>query len=178
MRSGVPDVRQDLGVSARRRQRGGLRRPLHAVPGGASADHRRGGEKGRIATIDQPITDAYRTDPNPAVRDFVGAVVHELFPNPIVTVEGSRDVDVSVMRTVSGDLTVQLVNASGPHRIAGIIETIDPTDPIDVTVATEKKPKQVVLQPGDRAVDWNWEDGRVKLRIESVPIHEIVVLSE
>ncbi|MBR4750874.1 MAG: hypothetical protein IK077_03860 [Thermoguttaceae bacterium] len=135
-------------------------------------------EKGRIATIDQPITDAYRTDPNPAVRDFVGAVVHELFPNPIVTVEGSRDVDVSVMRTVSGDLTVQLVNASGPHRIAGIIETIDPTDPIDVTVATEKKPKQVVLQPGDRAVDWNWEDGRVKLRIESVPIHEIVVLSE
>ncbi|MBR4750873.1 MAG: hypothetical protein IK077_03855 [Thermoguttaceae bacterium] len=135
-------------------------------------------EKGRIATIDQPISDAYRTDPNPAVRDFVGAVVHELFPDPIVTVEGSRDVDVSVMRTKSGDLAVHFVNTSGPHRTAGVIDAIEPTDAIDVSVATEEKPKQVALQPGDRAVDWRWEDGRVQLRIDSVPIYEIVVLSK
>ncbi|MBR4750872.1 MAG: hypothetical protein IK077_03850 [Thermoguttaceae bacterium] len=135
-------------------------------------------EKGRIATIDQPITDAYRGDPNPVVRDFVGAVVRELFPDPVVTVEGSRDVDVSVMRTVSGDLAVHLVNTSGPHRTAGIIETIEPTDAIDVSVATKAKPKQVVLQPGDRNVDWSWEDGRVQLTIDAVPIHEIIVVSE
>ncbi|MBQ9812291.1 MAG: hypothetical protein IJM54_03160 [Thermoguttaceae bacterium] len=135
-------------------------------------------EKGRIATIDQPITDAYRGDPNPAVRDFVGAVVRELFPDPIVTVEGSRDVDVSVMRMKSGELAVHFVNTSGPHRTAGVIDSVEPTDAIDVSVATKAKPKHVALQPGNRAVDWNWEDGRVKLRIESVPIHEIVVLSE
>ncbi len=135
-------------------------------------------EKGRIATIEQPITDAYRTDPNPVVRDFVGAVVRELFPDPIAIVDGSRDVDVSVMRTTSGDLAVHFVNTSGPHRTAGVIDKIEPTGAIDVSIATKAKPERVALQPGDRDVDWNWEDGRVKLRIESVPIHEIVVLSE
>jgi len=134
--------------------------------------------KGRIATVDRPFSEAYMGDPKPELRDFVGAVVNELFPDPIVKVEGSREIDVSLARDVAGELVVGLTNVSGPHRTAGVIDRIDPIRNVQVAIRTAAKPKKVLLQPGAREVDWTWKDGAVQLTVESVPICELVVVTE
>lgn len=114
---------------------------------------------------------------NPPV-EFVNATVHALFPNPVVRIEGAPQVDLSLMRTARGETAVHLVNTSGPHTTAGVIDRIDPVGPVSMTVRLPKKPKQISLAPGNRPVDWSWADGAVRLTVESVPIHEIVVIEE
>ncbi|MBO7678038.1 MAG: hypothetical protein J6S75_00065, partial [Thermoguttaceae bacterium] len=71
-----------------------------------------------------------------------------------------------------------LVNVSGPHETAGVIESIDPVGPVTLRVRLPERPKSVTLQPGSRAVSWDYADGEVCLTVDSVPIHEIVLIEE
>ena len=114
---------------------------------------------------------------NPPV-EFVNEAVHALFPNPMVQIEGKPQVDLSLMKTVRGETAVHLVNISGPHASAGVIDKIDPVGPVTMTIRLPKKPKRISLAPGNRPVNWNYADGMVRLTVESVPIHEIVVIEE
>ena len=116
--------------------------------------------KGMVGTIPQTITDQYAGNPNPAVRDFVGAALKKLFPNPLAVVTGSRDIDLSIMRTQGGKLAVHLVNTSGPHRTAGLIPSIDPVGRLSVLIRSKTKPKSVLLEPGRRSCTFTYEHGR------------------
>ena len=110
--------------------------------------------------------------------DFVKATVHEIFPDPMVKIEGEPQVDLSLMRTPAGQIAVHLVNVSGPHETADVIETIDPVGPVTLRVRLPERPKSVTLQPGRRAAAWDYADGEVQLTVDSVPIHEIVLIEE
>ena len=132
--------------------------------------------KGSIGVIPHTVTNEYAGNPTPELRDLIGTAVRSLFPDPMVTVTGSNDIDVSLMRTASGKLAVHLVNTSGPHRTAGKIETIDPVGPLSVAISHAKRPKKVVLEPGSRKCDYSYKDGKIYLTVESVPVHEIIVV--
>ena len=132
--------------------------------------------KGMMGTIPQTITEEYAGEPNPAVRDLVGAAVKKLFPNPLAVVTGSRDIDLSIMRTQGGKLAVHLVNTSGPHRTAGLIPSIDPVGRLSVVIRSETKPKNVRLEPGGRSCNFSYENGTIRVDIDEVKIHDIVVV--
>ncbi|MDO5554604.1 MAG: hypothetical protein Q4G68_12675 [Planctomycetia bacterium] len=110
--------------------------------------------------------------------EFVNATVHELFPDPIVKIDGTPQVDLSLMRTVKGEMAIHLVNTSGPHATAGVIETVDPVGPVALTVRLPKKPAAVRLEPGHREIDWQYANGQMALTVDTVPIHEIIVVTE
>lgn len=99
----------------------------------------------------------------------------QLFPEPMVDVAGSRDVDVCVAR-IGGRLLVNLVNTGGPHKTQSIIETIPPIGPLTVTIRHATKPARVTLEPGGRPMAFDYRDGEIELTVPAVAIHEIIAI--
>jgi hypothetical protein len=93
----------------------------------------------------------------------------------MVKVRGSTDVDVTVARN-RGQLLVNLVNTGGPHRSAGIIETIPPVGPLAVTIRQPTKPVQVTLEPGGESLPFEYRDGAIELTLPRLEIHEVIVV--
>lgn len=112
-----------------------------------------------------------------AVTEASGLVelTRQLFPNPMVEVTGSHDVDVCVTRN-HGKLLVNLVNTTGPHRTQSIIESIPPIGPLTVTIRHATKPAKVTLEPTGQSLPLNYRDGRIQLTIPTVAIHEVIVV--
>jgi hypothetical protein len=76
-----------------------------------------------------------------------------------------------------GKLLVHLVNTAGPHRTQSILDSIPPVGPLTVTIRQPAKPANVTLEPSGRSLDFEYRDGRVRLTVPQVAIHEIVVVT-
>lgn len=131
--------------------------------------------KGRIAAVYAPMGTAYAADPNPVARDFLGSLARELFPDPAVTVKGSNHVDITLAQK-EGRRLVHLVNTSGPHRTQSIQESIPPIGPLEVTLRLPSKPSKVTLQPGDRPLPFDYENGQARLTVPGVAIMDTIVV--
>ncbi len=112
-----------------------------------------------------------------AARDFLDALVRELFPKPMVEVNGSHDVDISLARN-HGKLQVHLVNTSGPHATEPFVDTIAPIGPLQVTLRGSSRPKRLVLEPGGRPLEFKHADGETRFTVAKVPIHSVVVVEQ
>ena len=72
--------------------------------------------KGKLAATYLNLGERYRNGGTSVGREFLQALVRELMPEPLVTVNGSHDVDVSANRK-DGKLAINLVNTAGPHGL-------------------------------------------------------------
>ena len=131
--------------------------------------------RGQIAAVYFTAGQAYAKDRPAALRDFLSSLTHELFPEPLVTVRGTHDVDVSLARR-PGQLLVHLVNTSGPHATASIQETVAPLGPLEVSLRTAARPLRVTLEPGARPVPFGYRDGRVTLTVPGLDLYDIVAV--
>lgn len=134
---------------------------------------------GHIATVWFAFGDRYLKARTPTARDFLEALVDELFPRPLVSVAGSHQVDVSVMRN-HGKLLVNLVNTAGPHADTKVhvFDEIPPVGPLQVSVRLDRKPRSVTLEPGERIQRFGYRDGELRLTLPPVEIHDVLVISE
>jgi len=132
--------------------------------------------KGRIAAVYVNLGERYVNGATFTARDFLAALVHELFPRPIAEVTGSHSVDVAVNR-IGGKLAVNLVNTAGPHANEKVyaFDEIPPVGPLTVAIRTGRKPKKVTLQPAGRALAHTFSKGTVELTIKQLAIHDIIV---
>ncbi len=105
------------------------------------------------------------------------AVLKKVFPEPIVEVSGSKDIDVSP-RKLNGKLSVHLVNTSGPHANApdGGIAEIKPIGPLTVSIRLAQPPKSITLQPKGESLDVTWSNGRATVTIPRLDLYSILVL--
>ena len=132
---------------------------------------------GRIGFIPEEIAGDYEAGKgSDGIRARVNMLVNELFPEPMVEVASSPYVDVS-LRTLNGKLQVHLVNTSGDHRNAPIIETIDPVQKLEVTVRCPEKPSKIVCQPDGKELKFKYKNGKAIFKIPSLEIYDIVELS-
>ena len=132
---------------------------------------------GRIGFIPEEIAGDYEAGKgSDGIRARVNVLVNELFPEPMVEVASSPYVDVS-LRTLNGKLQVHLVNTSGDHRNAPIIETIDPVQKLEVTVRCPEKPSKIVCQPDGKELKFKYKNGKATFKIPSLEIYDIVELS-
>lgn len=132
---------------------------------------------GRIGFIPEEIAGNYESGKgSDGIRARVNVLVNELFPEPMVEVASSPYVDVS-LRTLNGKLQVHLVNTSGDHRNAPIIETIDPVQKLEVTVRCPEKPSKIVCQPDGKELKIKYKNGKATFKIPSLEIYDIVELS-
>lgn len=132
---------------------------------------------GQIAAVFCNLGAAYRTNRLTVARDFLAALVGELFPRPVVEVTGSHYVDVNVMRQ-GGVLSVNLVNTAGPHHDGNVIvyDEVPPIGPLTVTIRTETQPTTITRQPAGEAMPFTYTNGEATLTLPLLAIHEILVV--
>ncbi len=134
-------------------------------------------QSGRVALIPNALSDQYNKQ-REEVRTVYREAMRAIFPNPIVQIDGSPFVDVSIRRTQTGLLSIHLVNTSGPHEMAGVLETIDPIGPLTIAINAKTKPNALFLEPGHRTVDYVYKNGQIKLTLDKLAIHDIIVIDD
>ena len=111
-------------------------------------------------------------------NDYLALAVRTVFPTPIVQFDNPLPIDVSIRRSQTGQLTVHLVNVSGPHEQAGILDSIEPIVNVKTTLNLDKKPQRIRLEPSGIDLAFKWEDGRAEFDIPSIPIYEIITIED
>ena len=153
---------------------------------GVRVDFRKDGD-GRIAIISTSITEQYHQKRPSLDRAMVRSAMDGLFvassTSLIVSVSpnmetGRLPVDVSVMRTADGRTAVHLVNVSGDHTNQGIIPEIAPVENVTLSIQCDECPNTITLQPENRPLAFTWNDTSktARLTVDTVPIHEILVV--
>jgi hypothetical protein len=149
-------------------------------------DTRKGGEiaatvnsfgKGKVAAVYGPVASVYFRSHHPWLRELIGALAAELFPEPAVKVEGPPGLDVSLRTTRDGRLSVHLLNTTGmplPDRY-GFTDFIPPLDGITVTLEAAKRPGAVTWVPDGGRLEWSWADGVLRVKIPRLDIHGVIV---
>jgi hypothetical protein len=117
--------------------------------------------RGQIAATYFTFGQGYLSTGSQSARQFLNGLVRQLFPKPLVQVEGSSDVDVSVNRS-GGRLAVNLVNTAGPHadRKTPVFETIPLVGPLEITIRLAKAPEHVTVEPGGQPLTFEPRIGR------------------
>lgn len=110
-----------------------------------------------------------------AARPSLTEVVRQLFPEPMVEVTGSHEVDVCLASN-HGKLLVNLVNTAGPHSTQSILESIQPVGPLSVSIRYPKEPAKVTLEPAGQPLAYDYRDGQIRLTVPTVAIHEVIVV--
>jgi hypothetical protein len=135
--------------------------------------------RGRIAAIHFNYGDRYLLGRTSIARDFLRAVVREVFPEPAVEVRGSHSVDVSLGRN-HDKLLINLVNTAGPHESEKqyTFDDIPAVGPLEVAFRATKEPKSVVRQPAGEVLPVDWRDGVARVRVPGVALYDILVVTE
>jgi hypothetical protein len=133
--------------------------------------------KGRIAGVYLDLGTWYRAAATTVARDFLAALVRELFPEPIVEVAGSRSVEVTVHR-IGSKLAVNLVNTAGPHADPAVYtyDEVPALGPLEVTIRAPERPKRIMRRPAGRRMRFTWRDGAATVRVPRLAIHEVLVV--
>lgn len=133
--------------------------------------------KGKIAGVYFDFGERYVNGATATARDFLNALVRELFPKPMVEVVGSHRVDVVVNR-IGDKLAVNLVNTSGPHADARVYtyDEVSPVGPLEITIRNGARPVEVTLEPGGVALSHSWEDGEIRLTLPRLEIHQVIMV--
>ena len=130
---------------------------------------------GKLGLLPRAVGADYEKNADASLRKQLAAAVRALFPNPLVEVSGSPWIDVSISRLKDMRL-VHLVNTSGDHKNAGIMEKIDPVGPLRVTIRCNERPSEITLQPAGKKCEFTFEDGKVTVNVDSVEIYDILVI--
>ncbi|MCX6573997.1 MAG: beta-galactosidase trimerization domain-containing protein [Candidatus Aminicenantes bacterium] len=133
--------------------------------------------KGKVGAVYGPVASIYFRSHHPWLRDFIGGLASELFPDPAVTVDGPPTLDIALRRTPDGRLSVHLLNTAGmplPDRY-GFTDFIPPLEGIILTIRTEARPRSVAWVPDGGRLEWSWAEGRLKVAVPKLKIHGAVV---
>ena len=131
--------------------------------------------KGKIGFLPLAIGAEYEKSGNMTLREQLNNAVRTMFPNPLVEVSGSPWIDVSTSQ-LKGKRLVHLVNSSGNHNEAGIIQSIEPVGPLKLTICCDSKPTKITLQPEGKICDFDYADGKAQVKIEKINIYDILVI--
>ena len=131
--------------------------------------------KGKIAAIYFNAGTAYAEFKTPVIRDFLDETIQQLFVHKLVEVTGSHLVHIAV-NTANGKLYVNLINVSGEHTNQNALayDEVPPIHNIKVSIQREVKPSQILLQPGNKDLEFDYNNGRSILIVPELQLHNII----
>ncbi len=135
--------------------------------------------KGQIAAIHGTLMRSYYLTHQPRIRLFVRQLLEYLNVPRKVMVSGPPSIEIS-LRKQDERLMVHLVNRAVNPTLTPrlhIVENVPPSGPVCLKVRRDRKPRKVRLEPHSRKVDWSYDSGWVEARIDSVGIHDILVIA-
>ena len=135
--------------------------------------------KGTVSAIGFDIGLQYLTGTQYMHRNVMKEIVDGLY-DPIVKVESAVGRVEVVVLDVDGKMMIQLVNALGNHTnpVCATDDNIPPVLDIELSIALDKKPKALILQPEGTPLDFAYENGKAKIKIPRLDIHSIIEVQE
>ncbi|MBL7139959.1 MAG: hypothetical protein ISS74_03535 [Planctomycetes bacterium] len=132
--------------------------------------------EGRIAATYLNLGERFQHAATGVARAFLKALVRELFPRPMVEIDGDAPVDVVVNR-IHGQLAVSLVNTGGPHAdpTVEVFDRVPPLGPLALRVRTEGRPERVIVQPETWHLPFHFREGAVEVELPRLDIHQVVI---
>jgi len=133
--------------------------------------------RGRLAAVYADLGRWWLEGASPVVRRLLDRVLRRLVPAPLVELGDEAAVDIVVGRR-PGRLLVHLVNVGGPHADPRVetFERVPAIQNLEVRVRLPARPERVLRQPGNRHLPFHYRDGVVRVGLDRVEIHEILVL--
>lgn len=131
--------------------------------------------RGSVGALRIAVGEAYARDRRDELRRRFMDAVTVLFPEPIVNVKGSRNVDVILMKK-AGQLLVHFVNTSGPHQREAILTEVSPVGPLKVTMRVRARPAGVRWLPGGETMAFEYADGKLVVDVPRVDLHGALVV--
>jgi hypothetical protein len=150
--------------------------PFDAVSAFAAGVENKVG-KGTVTTISYPIFKTYATHGNVPVRQFIGAAIQRLLPEPVLKVQGGPSFLETSVQALGKKTVVHLLSFAPQRRTPtmDIVEEATPLVNVKVSLKLAKEPKVVKLQPQGVAVPFTYADGRVDFTITCYTGHAMVV---
>ena len=135
--------------------------------------------RGKIAVIASDMGSQYDQGAQYLHRTLLNKAADALY-TPLVRVEHTCGLLEIVPLEKDGRLMVQLVNGNGSHAAPNNItdDQLPPVLDITLSIATDTKPKRLVLQPEGRELEFSYCDGRAYVEIDRMNIHNIVEVVE
>lgn len=131
--------------------------------------------KGKVSGIYFNAGSTYLEYKSHVLRDFMQNQLSELFPQPLVKVQGSHLVHVAVNQK-NNHTMVSLLNIAGDHTNPKAIgfDEIPPLTNLKVSINTGAKPSAIVLQPEGRSLDVDFKDGVSAVTVPELSIYSIL----
>lgn len=131
--------------------------------------------KGKIAGVYFNFGLSYRNFQSPQLRDFLNGIVKKLFTNPMVEVQGSKLLHVTV-NDLKGKLAINLINAGGNHNSDKVYtyDELPPLTDLNLKIRLPKKPLRIVQQPENKPLPFVYSNGIASVRVPKVAVHSIV----
>lgn len=130
--------------------------------------------KGDISAIIMNMGARYGSAKTTVARDFLQRIVQYLMPEPMVKVNGSHLVAVSLTRKKNVVL-INLVNTGGQHHGGCYtFDEIPAVGPLEISVKLDHSPDSVKLQPGHRSLKWVFNAGILLIKVPRVALHDII----
>ncbi len=134
---------------------------------------------GSVTAIGFDVGSQYLSAMQYMQRDLMKKITAELY-SPKVRVESVCGILEVTALQKDGKLFVQLVNGGGAHPYLSCAtdDYIPPVLDIELSIALDKQPNQLILQPENKVLDFEYRDGRAYVRIDRVDIHSIIEICE
>jgi len=134
--------------------------------------------EGSIGLILADIGDIYIKRKSHVHRNLIKNMTAALY-EPMVKLEGSRYIDITVMKK-NEKILINMVNAAGSHDDQDVytIDEILPVGPITLKIRLNKRPKKINLIPSHTKVEseWNEHEKSLAVIISKIDIYEILVI--
>lgn len=134
--------------------------------------------QGSMAAIYFNMGSSYQKLQSPALRDYLGSVVQQIFPRPKVQVHGSHLVHVALNR-LKNNWCINIINSGGSYKTNQIItyDELPPLYNLKVILSMDKKPSRIVQQPENIPLDFSWslEDGAI-IHVPRLAVHSILMV--
>jgi hypothetical protein len=134
---------------------------------------------GRIAGIFGDFCATYGVSHYPGLKRTMDAVLSALAPVGLMRLDGSRSVHATLRRR-DDETYVHLVNLGTDRPRSpdcAFVEDVPRSGPVEVVLPMVDEPVSIRLEPGARPMTGRHHDGEVRIIIESVGIHDVLVLT-
>jgi len=132
--------------------------------------------KGKIAGVYFRGENGYLASRSTAVRDFIASLALDI-STPRLRLSAPKCIDASLMEK-DGKRMINLLNTAGEHGDIRIrtFDVIPSIADVEVLLELAETPVSVTLQPENIQPEYSYADGLLRVKIEKLEIHSVIVI--
>jgi hypothetical protein len=133
---------------------------------------------GRVLYAARPLFREYAESARLVHRQVLANCLAQLLPRPRVGAHNLPSTAIVTVRRRQADLLVHVLHYVHQRRghALDVIEDVLPLHGVSLSVRAAHKPEAVLLQPGGQPIEWEWQDGYVRLALPRVDGYALVQL--